>query len=322
MAGSPGSAASSAGGVRLPAALGDGLQVVQVGAGAEAAARAGHDDADDPRVVLGRGQRVLHLGAHARGPGVQRLRTVQRDGRDRLGDLVADLLVHATAPLRPLTKKPGRAPSRTPQPGDTARRRSLRPRWSASLPIASSRRRPVDAGAAHHAAARARHRAPHQGRRQRARLHQPGARHRQDRQAGLRLRHHHRPGQRPGRPRARPALQPAPRRARHREPRPSRRGGGALGRARGEHSRARARRRRRSSSASTRGEIRGLLSLCFNPLVSLPDATLHAARRSSASTSSSRSTSSCPRPRATPTSCCRARCTRRTRARSPASRGA
>ena len=44
-------------------------------------------------------------------------------------------------------------------------------------------------------------------------------RHRQDRQAGLRLRDDHRPGQRPGRARARAEVRPAARRPRHREPR-------------------------------------------------------------------------------------------------------
>ena len=63
------------------------------------------------------------------------------------------------------------------------------------------------------------------------------------------------------------------------------------------------------------GEIKGLLSICFNPVVSLPDIELHRARRSTSSSSTPSSTSSCPRPRTTPTSCCPARSTRRTRAR-------
>jgi assimilatory nitrate reductase catalytic subunit len=128
----------------------------------------------------------------------------------------------------------------------------------------------LGAGAAHHAAARTRHRASHQGRRERPHLHQPGAGDRQDRQARLRLRDHHRPGQRPGRARARPALQPVARRARHREPGPSRRGRRTVGRDCG----------RAAGKGATApqilekihaGEIRGLLSLCFNPMVSLPD---------------------------------------------------
>ena len=49
--------------------------------------------------------------------------------------------------------------------------------------------------------------------------HQPGAGHRQVRQAGLRRVDHHRPGQRPGRPGARPQVRPAPGQPRHHQPR-------------------------------------------------------------------------------------------------------
>src|SRR4029450_12559456 len=79
-------------------------------------------DPDDPRVALGHRQRVLHLGAHARRPRVQGMRTAQRDGRDGLGDLVGDLLVHARR-LRGSSPR-GRGPSheRYLAAEDTARR--------------------------------------------------------------------------------------------------------------------------------------------------------------------------------------------------------
>ena len=72
-------------------------------------------------------------------------------------------------------------------------------------------------------AARPRHRAAHQGRRQRARRDQPRARHRQVRQAGLRCVDDHRAGQRPRRTRARPQVRPAARQPRHHQPRAPRR---------------------------------------------------------------------------------------------------
>src|SRR5207302_321399 len=71
------------------------------------------------------------------------------------------------------------------------------------------------------AAPRSRHRASHEGRRECSQLHQSCTGDGPHRQARLRLRHHHRPGQRSRRSRARPALQPTPRRARHQQPRTS-----------------------------------------------------------------------------------------------------
>ena len=56
-------------------------------------------------------------------------------------------------------------------------------------------------------------------------------------------------------------------------------------------------RRRRSSRRSTPGEIKGLLSICFNPAVSLPDTTFTARGARQARVLRASSTSSCPRPR-------------------------
>ena len=69
-----------------------------------------------------------------------------------------------------------------------------------------------------------------------------------------------------------------------------------------------------------RGEIRGLLGICNNPYVSLPN---HAVvRRATTRWSSTPSrTSSCRRPPPAPTSCCRAPSGPRTRAWSPTARG-
>ena len=104
-----------------------------------------------------------------------------------------------------------------------------------------------------------------------ARHDQPRARVRPDRQAEERLRHHRRPGQRPGRPRARAEVRSAAR-------------AGATSATPNTAATSPA------SGASTsrscpgpgvdayemfrkidRGEIKGLLSICFNPKVSLPD---------------------------------------------------
>ena len=100
-------------------------------------------------------------------------------------------------------------------------------------------------------AARPRHRAADQGRRQRARGHQPRPRHRQVRQARVRRVDHHRPGQRPGRARARPQVRPAPRQPRHHQPRAPRRTSPRSGAATSPRSRARASPPRRSSRPST-----------------------------------------------------------------------
>ena len=120
--------------------------------------------------------------------------------------------------------------------------------------------------------ARPRHRAPHPRREERAWRRSTSCWPRADRPAGLRLRDDHRPGQRPGRARARPEVRPAPRRPRHREPRAPRLRRRRLGhRPEDELPHAGRRLPTRSSARSTRGEIKGLLSICFNPVVSLPD---------------------------------------------------
>ena len=117
---------------------------------------------------------------------------------------------------------------------------------------------------------RARHRASLERRAELARHDQPRARVRTDRQAEERLRHHRRTGQRPGRSRARAEVRSASRLARHQQPRAP-----AIHRRRLGHRRAGAagprRRRLRAVPQDRRGEIKGLLSICFNPKVSLPD---------------------------------------------------
>ena len=86
--------------------------------------------------------------------------------------------------------------------------------------------------------------------------------------------------QRPGRPRARPEVRPAPRRARHREPRAPRATSPASGASTRRSCPGPASTPTRCSARSTRGEIKGLLSICFNPVVSLPDnAVRHADAR-------------------------------------------
>ena len=114
-------------------------------------------------------------------------------------------------------------------------------------------------------AARPRHRAPEQGRAERAGCDQHGAGLRAHRPAELRLRHDHRPGQRPGRARARPEVRPAARLARPRQPRAPRLRGRRLGHGPGRPARATASTPTRSSASIDRGEIKGLLSICFNP---------------------------------------------------------
>ena len=169
-------------------------------------------------------------------------------------------------------------------------------------------------------AARPRHRAAHQGRRQRARRDQPRARHRQVRQAGLRRVDDHRAGQRPGRPRARPQVRPAARQPRHHQPRAPGRTSRRCGAATSPRSPARASRRRRSSRRSTTATIKGLLSICFNPAVSAPDANFTARGARPARVLRRHRLLPVRVRRTTPTSCCPARCTRRTRARRPAAR--
>ena len=68
-------------------------RAADVGAGAEAAALAGHHDRADRRVVVEGADRVGHLGRHARRPGVQPIGPVQRDQADGVEALDEDLLV-------------------------------------------------------------------------------------------------------------------------------------------------------------------------------------------------------------------------------------
>ena len=140
-------------------------------------------------------------------------------------------------------------------------KRSRRPRTGSPRPSAPMR------------AARPRHRAPVEGRRERAwrvinlclatgNIGREGAGCIDD----------HRPGQRPGRPRARPEVRPAPRPALHRRPGSARARGEGLGHRARRDPAGRATRAVEIMEAIHRGEIKALLSICFNPLVSLPDA--------------------------------------------------
>ena len=151
--------------------------------------------------------------------------------------------------------------------------------------------------------------------------HQPRPGHRQVRQARLRRVDDHRPGQRPGRPRARPQVRPAPRQPRHHQPRAPRRTSRRCGAATSREIPGKGLTAQEIIEAIHDGEIKGLLSICFNPVVSLARRELH--RRGARQARVLRGHRLLPvRDRAsTPTSCCPARCTRRTRARRPAARG-
>ena len=140
--------------------------------------------------------------------------------------------------------------------------------------------------------------------------------------ARLRLRHHHRAGQRPGRPRARPQMRPASRQPRHHEPGASRSyiadvWGIAESEMPGKGLTA-----QEIIEAMHAGEIKGLLSICFNPVVSLPDASFTKEAFNRLEHYSVIDFFLSPRRRATPTSCCPARSRRRTRAPPPPPRGA
>ena len=87
----------------------------------------------------------------------------------------------------------------------------------------------------------------------------------------LRLRDDHRPGQRAGRTRARPEVRSTARAARHLQPGTSRLCRAECGASIRATCPARASTLTKSSARSIPGEIRGLLSICFNPVVSLPD---------------------------------------------------
>jgi hypothetical protein len=69
------------------------VHIAKVGTGAEPAAGAGEDDTDDPAVSTSPGDGVLQLPSHLQRVGVQAVRAVQGDDRDRVVDLVQDGLV-------------------------------------------------------------------------------------------------------------------------------------------------------------------------------------------------------------------------------------
>ena len=93
-----------------------------------------------------------------------------------------------------------------------------------------------------------------------------------DRRARQGLRDDHGTGERPGRARARAEDRPAPGPARHRGPGGPRVHLPVLGDRRG-RSPAHGRERRRARAPDGEGEVRGLLGICNNPLVSMPNAT-------------------------------------------------
>src|SRR6185369_10673591 len=65
----------------------------KVGAGAEATARAGHDNGTDIVVLVGRVERVDQLLLHRAVEGVELVGPVQRDGENLIVDLVLDGLI-------------------------------------------------------------------------------------------------------------------------------------------------------------------------------------------------------------------------------------
>ena len=115
---------------------------------------------------------------------------------------------------------------------------------------------------------------------------------------GRGLRDDHRPGQRPGRARARPEVRPAPgQRAHRRIPSTASTSRGSGASRRRSIPQAGLSAQSRSWRRSTAARSRALLSICFNPLVSLPDADFIARGARQARVLRRRSTSSCPRPR-------------------------
>ena len=92
-----------------------------------------------------------------------------------------------------------------------------------------------------------------------------------DRPPKLRLRHDHRPGQRPGRPRARAEVRPASRLARHQQPGAPRVRRRRLGHRPRRSCPGPASMPTRCSARSTPARSRACSSICFNPMVSLPD---------------------------------------------------
>ena len=144
---------------------------------------------------------------------------------------------------------------------------------------------------------------------------------RPDRQAEERLRHHRRPGQRPGRPRARTEVRSAPRLARHQQPRAP-----PLHRRRVGHrgtgtARAGRRRLRAVPQDRSRRDQGPAVDLLQPQGVAARQRLRHALPRE-AGVLQPPSTSSSTTPPGTPTSCCPAACTRKTKGRSRRSRGA
>ena len=86
-------------GLAVALALTGSVEVSEVCACTEPAARAGDHDRHHRLVLLGLGHGVLQLGRHPVGPGVQRLRAVQPDRGHRVRDLVENLLVHWNSSL-------------------------------------------------------------------------------------------------------------------------------------------------------------------------------------------------------------------------------
>ena len=169
-----------------------------------------------------------------------------------------------------------------------------------------ARGRDVGTGRDQLPAARARHRAPLEGRRELHGRHQPGGRHRPHRPRRLRLRDDHRPGQRPGRARAGPEVRSAARRARHREPGASRVHRRRLGR-RGVDHPAHGLVGRAAARSDPRRPHQGAAPALLQPGGLAARRRLHPRSARAASSSSRSSISSCRRRRATPTSCCPAR---------------
>ncbi len=78
----------------------------EIRAGAERASRAGHDDGADRVVAVGAIEGVDQLAHHGPREGVQLVGALQGDGRDGVGDVIADLLVGH----RSLLPRRGRSP--------------------------------------------------------------------------------------------------------------------------------------------------------------------------------------------------------------------
>ena len=67
----------------VPTGRGMAFERGRVGSGTESTALAGHDDDPDIRIVLGVGEHGSIFGVHPTGPGVEPVRAIERDRRDR-----------------------------------------------------------------------------------------------------------------------------------------------------------------------------------------------------------------------------------------------